>query len=329
MVVVIDFDGTLALGDTADINAMYVNPKIASLVNKMYDDGNIVKIVTARGSKSCSTIIQREKKYRNIISNWLHTNGIKFHKLSFSKEYGDAYIDDRAYNIDSTIFYEKLDSKFTTNKVRRINNCVVKVTKNSSDEVAWYNKALEIKLNIPGVLSYDRDTIATRYIEGTYCSNVDLVMDTLLKFKNTLPTNKVNFSTYIERIKNHLENNPTIQNRSKLLEKLSTINPPNTFNHGDFSIYNQIESANKLYLIDPIYSEDIYQSYVLDAAKHLYSILYYTLDSDFYNICYDQYVYKLGIEKNELDILIACESVRVCNRKKQLTDITSNLIDAL
>jgi tRNA A-37 threonylcarbamoyl transferase component Bud32 len=329
MVTVVDFDGTLALGDTADINTMYVDPKIVSLVNKMYDDGNTIKIVTARGSKSCSTIAQREEKYRDTVLNWLLANGVKFHELSFNKEYGDVYIDDRAYNVDSTIFYEKLDSKFTTNKVRRINNCVVKITTNSSDEVAWYNKALEIELNIPGVLSYDRDTIATRYIEGTYCSNVNLVLDTLSKFKNTLPTNKVNFSTYVDRITNHLQNNPSIQNKSKLLAKLATINPPNTFNHGDFSIHNQIESANKLYLIDPIYSEDIYQSYVLDAAKHLYSVLYYALDSDFFNICYNQYINKLGIKKDELDILIACESVRVCNRKKQLTDITNNLIDAL
>ena len=329
MVVVVDFDGTLALGNTANISTMHLNHKLASLVNKMYDDGNVVKIVTARGSKSCSNIDQREEKYRDTVSNWLHTNGVKFHELSFNKEYGDAYLDDRAYNIDNTILYEKLDSKFTTNKVRRINNCVVKVTTNSSDEVAWYNKASEIQLDIPGVLSYDRDTISTRYVEGTYCSNVDLVLDTLSKFKNTLPTNKANFNSYVERIKNHLENNPSIQNKDKLLTRLGTINPPNTFNHGDFSVHNQIESANRLYLIDPIYSEDIYQSYVLDAAKHLYSVLYYALDSDFFNLCYNEYVHKLGIKKNELDVLIACESVRVCNRKRQLTDITNNLIDAL
>lgn len=329
MVVVVDFDGTLALGDTGDISTMHLNQKLASLVNKMYDDGNMVKIVTARGSKSCSTISQREEKYKDTITKWLHTNRVKFHELSFSKEYGDAYIDDRAYNIDNTIFYEKLDSKFTTNKVRRINNCVVKITANSSNEVAWYSKALEIELDIPGVLSYDKNTIATRYIEGTYCSNVSLTLDTLSKFKNTPSTNKANFNTYIERIKNHLENNILIQNKDKLLTLLNTISPPNTFNHGDFSVHNQIESNGKLYLIDPIYSEDIYQSYVLDAAKHLYSILYYTLDSDFFNICYDQYIYQLGIKKNELDILIACEAVRVSNRKKQLTDITNNLIDAL
>jgi tRNA A-37 threonylcarbamoyl transferase component Bud32 len=179
------------------------------------------------------------------------------------------------------------------------------------------------------VLSYDRDTITTSYIEGKYCSNVGLVVETLSKFKNTAPTNTATFDSYIQRINTHLTNNSSIQNSSKLLSKLSTINPSNTFNHGDFSIHNQIENSNRLYLIDPIYSEDIFQSYILDAAKHLYSVLYYTLDSDYYNACYTQYIQVLGISKDELDILIACESVRVCNRKKQLIDITNNLIDAL
>lgn len=329
MVVVVDFDGTLALGDTSNISNMYLNQKLALLVNKMYDDGNTIKVVTARGAKSCNTFLEREKKYKDVIQKWLIDNNVKFHELSFNKEYGDAYIDDRGYNTDSTILYEKLDSKFTTNKVRRINNCVIKVSTSSIEEVAWYRKALEIELHTPSVLSYDRDTITTGYIEGKYCSNVGLVVETLSKFKNTAPTNTATFDSYIQRINTHLTNNSSIQNSSKLLSKLSTINPSNTFNHGDFSIHNQIENSNRLYLIDPIYSEDIFQSYILDAAKHLYSVLYYALDSDFYNACNTQYIQVLGISKDELDILVACESVRVCNRKKQLIDITNNLIDAL
>ena len=40
MGVVIDFDGTLALGDTKDINTMVPNLKLVSLINSLYDDGN-------------------------------------------------------------------------------------------------------------------------------------------------------------------------------------------------------------------------------------------------------------------------------------------------
>jgi tRNA A-37 threonylcarbamoyl transferase component Bud32 len=329
MVIVIDFDGTLALGDTNDITRMHPNLKLVNLLNQMYEDGNYIKIVTARGCKSCSTLQERENKYFNIVTKWLETYNVKYHELSFNKEYGDVYIDDRCYNIKDTIFYNKLDSKFTTNKVRRINDCVIKKSNSPKQEVEWYNKALEINLNIPDVLSYDNDTISTSFINGTKCDDVDLIINTLYKFKLTKPTNKVNFNSYIERIQSHIENNPSIKNGDKLIKMLNKINPLNTFNHGDFSIHNQIKFDNKLYLIDPIYSEDIYQSYVLDAAKHLFSVLYYNLDADFYNLCYSRCISKLDINSRELDILIACESIRVANRKKQLTDISNNLIDAL
>jgi tRNA A-37 threonylcarbamoyl transferase component Bud32 len=329
MVIVVDFDGTLALGDTSNIPTMHPNLKLITLINQMYNDGNYIKIVTARGCKSCSTIKEREDKYGKIITNWLNINGVTYNELSFNKEYGDAYIDDRGYNIKDTIYYNKLDSKFTNNKVRRINDCVVKKSDSTIQEVSWYNKALEIGLDIPSVLSYDKDTIATSFIEGSSCYNVDLILNTLRKFKNTKPTNKVNFNSYIERIENHIKNNPSIKSGSKLIDKLNSINPPNTFNHGDFSTHNQIEKEGKLYLIDPIYSEDVYQSYVIDAAKHLFSVLYYNLDADFYNICYNEYITKLDIKEEELNILIASESIRVSNRKKQLIDVTNNLIDIL
>lgn len=329
MVIVIDFDGTLALGDTNDINKMYPNLKLVALINQMYEDNNYIKIVTARGCKSCSTIQERKNKYQVVIINWLSSHNIKYHELSFNKEYGDAYIDDRGYNIRDTIFYNKLDSKFTTNKVRRINDCVVKKSNSPKQEVEWYNKALEIGLNIPVVLSYDNDTIATNFIEGTKCDDVDLIISTLRKFKLTKSTNKVNFNSYIDRIQSHIKDNPLIKKGDKLINLLNKINPSNSFNHGDFSTHNLIKSDDKLYLIDPIYFENLFQSYIIDAAKHLFSVLYYDLDADFYNVCYNEYISKLDIDPYELDILIACESIRVSNRKKQLINISNNLIDAL
>ena len=63
MVIIIDFDHTLALGDTSDINKMSPNLKLVSLINQMYNDGNTIKIVTARGCKSCNSFNERHKKY--------------------------------------------------------------------------------------------------------------------------------------------------------------------------------------------------------------------------------------------------------------------------
>ena len=110
---------------------------------------------------------------------------------------------------------------------------------------------------------------------------------------------------------------------------LNKVNIPNTFNHGDFSTTNLIESNGKLYLIDPIMKDDIFQSYVIDVAKHLFSILYYDLNYELYNQCYNEYTSNLDIDKKTLDILIACEAIRVANRKTQLIDICNNLIDIL
>jgi tRNA A-37 threonylcarbamoyl transferase component Bud32 len=329
MVIVIDFDGTLALGDTGDIDSMLPNIKLVSLINQMYDDGNIIKIVTARGSKTCNTYEEKVAKYNNKISLWLQKYEIKYHILSFNKEYGDAYIDDKCYNIKNNIYYSKLDSRFTNNKVRRINDCVIKKSENSQQEVIWYNKALEIGLDVPMVLSYDLDTISTSFIDGRNCKNINLIINTLTKLKNTSPINSISFNSYIERISNYIKLNPNIIKGDQLIILLKKLNPPNTFNHGDFSTNNLIEDNNRLYLIDPIYSKDIFQSYFLDMAKHLFSVLYYDLDYVFYNQCKNEYITKLGIKEMDLDILIACESIRVANRKNSLIDISNNLIDIL
>ena len=139
----------------------------------------------------------------------------------------------------------------------------------------------------------------------------------------------MNFFVCVCDSQNHINNNPLIKKGDKLITLLNQIYPTNTFNHGDFSIYNIIESNNKLYLIDPIYSEDLYQSYIIDAAKHLFSTLYYQLNTDFYTQCYNEYIDKLNINETELDILMACESIRVANRKPQFIDISNNLIDTL
>ena len=329
MVTVIDFDGTLALGDTKDINTMIPNLKLVSLINSLYDDGNTIKIVTARGCKSCNSFLERRKKYFNVITKWLNKHNINYHELSFYKEYADVYIDDRGVNIKDTIYYDKLDSKFTNNKVRRVNNFVVKKSNSSVSEVKWYDKALKLDINIPEILSYDNDTITTKFIDGKSCSNVNLFLEVLNKFQSTPSSNKIGFGTYIQRIKSHLKNNPTIIGKNKLINSLNKVNIPNTFNHGDFSTTNLIESNGKLYLIDPIMKDDIFQSYVIDVAKHLFSILYYDLNYELYNQCYNEYTSNLDIDKKTLDILIACEAIRVANRKTQLIDICNNLIDIL
>ena len=57
-------------------------------VNQLFDEGNTIKLLTARGSEtgtdwSVTTLSQ--------LNNW----GVKYHELKFGKPSADYYIDDR------------------------------------------------------------------------------------------------------------------------------------------------------------------------------------------------------------------------------------------
>jgi RIO-like serine/threonine protein kinase len=156
-----------------------------------------------------------------------------------------------------------------------------------------------------------------------------LIYDVIKIFKDTKPSNNSNYESYIGRIDNHLKNNNQIIGGNILIENLKSFNIPNTFNHGDFSIYNLIEKNDTLYLIDPILSDDLFQSYYIDVSKHLFSILFYTFDYELYEYFRKNYIHKFNLDSNIIDVLIASESVRVSNKKNKFYDITNNLIDSL
>lgn len=327
MVIVVDFDGTLALGDTSNIENMSPNSDLINKINQIYDDGNYIKVVTARGSKSCNNLVEKKEKYFKKIESWLNNNKVKFHEISFNKEYGDIYLDDKCFNINQTkINYIKLDSKFTQNKVRKFNNFVIKKSETILDEVRWYKLANEYNLNTPKLIHYDIDTIITEYIVGKKCKDKKLIIETFSIFKNLPHSNNCTFEKYVKRIENYLKLN-NLNNYSDFLNDLSNLKIPNTFCHGDFSIDNIIESDKKLFLIDPINNENVYQSYYIDIAKYLYTILFYELDYHHYYEIKNEILSYFGIDEITIDLLIICESLRVSNRKKQLLDITKNLLN--
>lgn len=329
MIISVDFDGTLALGDTSSIPEMKPNTSLISILNEMYEDGNEINIVTARGSKSCKSFEERREKYLEVIKSWLEYNRVNYNRISFFKEYADIYFDDKSINIKNAIKYEKLDSIFTKNKVRRLNDYVVKRSRTSTSEFYWYKEAAKIETLTAKVLSYDSDTITTKYITGERFSDPQISLEILKNFKENPSLNSCIFEDYINRIKNHAENNPLIVNFDRCKKNLNSIKIKSSFNHGDFSMNNMLQVDNRLYLIDPIYSRDLFQSFYLDAAKHLFSILYYELDHELYKQCRSLYESELQIEKKEMDVLICAESIRVATYKKEISSISNNLIDAL
>lgn len=329
MIAQFDFDGTLALGNNLNLEHMYPNQYIIDLCNKLFDDGNKIVIATARGSKSCNTQNERIEKYKNRIVEWLSKHNVKYHELSFNKEYADIYIDDRAYNIDAQLVYEKLDFGFTANKVRRFNNQIIKQTGSALDERKWFEHANNIGIITPKIYHTDIDTITLSYINGKYSIDYKLNNQLLKIFQKASPTNNLEYNSYIDRIQRHIENNKAILNKEKILTKLKLFNVEPTFNHGDYSITNLIYDGNIVLPIDPIHNEKTFQSYEIDIAKNLFSILFYLQDAALYKESLLFYSLEYGIAENKLKTLIAAESIRVATYNQKYNDISNNLIEAL
>ena len=100
MIYVFDIDGTLCtlVKDAKYENAEPINKRI-SYVNKLYDEGNYIKLYTARGSQ---TGIDWTEITKNQLANWQ----LKYHELIINcKPHGDLFIDDKAINAD--LFFKK------------------------------------------------------------------------------------------------------------------------------------------------------------------------------------------------------------------------------
>ena len=114
----IDIDGTLTEPhDGTPFEAIPIPSRIAK-VNKLFDEGAIIYLMTARGFIHSSTRYphdilaqQREADYhvRSRTEKQLKEWGLKYTKLFFGKPRAKIYVDDRAIN-DSDFFVDKEES---------------------------------------------------------------------------------------------------------------------------------------------------------------------------------------------------------------------------
>lgn len=93
---VFDIDGTICLTEESDYkNSKPLNERIG-LVNKLYDEGNIIILCTARGmGRFDDDQAMAINKFYNLTKNQLESWGVKYHKLFLGKPSGDIYIDDK------------------------------------------------------------------------------------------------------------------------------------------------------------------------------------------------------------------------------------------
>ena len=114
----IDIDGTLTEPhDGTPFEAIPIPSRIAK-VNKLFDEGATIYLMTARGFIHSSTRYphdilaqQREADYhvRSRTEKQLKEWGLKYTKLFFGKPRAKIYVDDRAIN-DSDFFLDKEES---------------------------------------------------------------------------------------------------------------------------------------------------------------------------------------------------------------------------
>lgn len=95
MIYCFDIDGTLCT-QTPDSKRIPYNEAQPfkdriEYVNRLYDDGNIIILFTARGSSS--GVDWREFTKEQMVG-W----GVKYHKLIFGKPDADLFVDDKAIN---------------------------------------------------------------------------------------------------------------------------------------------------------------------------------------------------------------------------------------
>jgi hypothetical protein len=84
-----DIDDTICTTEGVDYSSSKPIVDRITKINSLYDNGAIIKIYTARGSKTGID-------WRDHTEKQLRSWGVKYHELHMGKPFADLYIDDKA-----------------------------------------------------------------------------------------------------------------------------------------------------------------------------------------------------------------------------------------
>jgi len=87
----IDVDGTLCTNTEGDYERAEPMPDVIAEINRLYDAGHTILLLTARGS---TTAIDWRACTERQLAAW----NVRYHSLSFGKPTADVYVDDKAIN---------------------------------------------------------------------------------------------------------------------------------------------------------------------------------------------------------------------------------------
>lgn len=100
--IVIDIDGTICKSVADHENYMDAEPygDMVDLINRMYDKGHYIILLTARGMGTCNGVVAKAyNKWYSRTESQVGSWGLRYHELQFGKPHGDVYIDDRAFRV--------------------------------------------------------------------------------------------------------------------------------------------------------------------------------------------------------------------------------------
>lgn len=313
MIISVDFDGTLALGNKSHITVGEPNYILIKRLQEIKKTINpYIKIVTARGSKNNLSEENKIAKYKSLIEEFCKLYNIPYDEISFNKEYADIYIDDMT--VDQYENIQALKSQFTNNSIIFTENTVIKKTKTSLFEKNWFEIASQY-FNTPQILFCNDETIITQKIKEDAKVSIDGCIKLLKQFQ-TLDIKNFHYSTYIDNI---LMSPYLSQKGVMVIDSIKENILKPTFFHGDFTRSNMIQSKEKIFLIDPNYKY-IFGNYITDAAKLYFSIVAYEKNIDEANLL----VNKFG--KKILSYAVA-EGLRVCKYVPNYISIVNNIAE--
>lgn len=310
MIIICDFDGTLALGNKSHITLCEPNYLLIERLKRLKSTIDCkIKIVTARGSKNGLTLKEKKKKYERLIVDFCTNYDIPYDEISFNKEYGDLYIDDMTINQYDE--FNGLSSYFTNNKLIFTEKTVIKKTSQSLFEKNWYEIA-KVNFSVPEVFFCNDETIITERINDFKKPTADDFIDILEKMKR-IEVKNYPFYTYKENIKIDDESSDyTIKYIKQIKEHRGS------FFHGDLSTTNVLKTEDDTYLIDPNY-KNIFGSWKTDAGKAIFSLIAYEK-----NWNEAEKIVRHFDDKTLWNFAIS-EGMRVVKNKKEYISIVNNI----
>lgn len=313
MRVIVDFDGTLALGNASHITLSTPNYLLITRLLELKRTINpYIVICTARGAKGRLSVDEKKNKYQHLITEFLETYNIPYDEISFNKEYGDLYIDDMTIHPSEP--FSSFISPFTDNKILLTDNSVIKKSKSSLFEKSWYDKAKAFGFSVPKVLFLNDETIITQRIHGGRKPRPEELIMILESFMKCDIENYP-FETYKQRLKLHNKNTSKVR---EIIENLKPHQP--TFFHGDLSTSNVLVN-DKIWMIDPNYKMT-FGSYLTDAGKAYFSLIAY--EQDWFGA--QKLVDAFG---DDIKHFAVAEGLRVSKYKPEYTSIINNIADEI